>query len=143
MECHRSAPEDPRLEGGIRSDSRPAPPEGSREPEAIEVLEAKYFDWCSARLAERFLQLSPDEIYELAARGEAAAELSRPGVTPAVALGVVQDVGNTSFRLLVEYATEVLARELSIPPFEEWAAAYREAPAQFDAEILGMWRTRQ
>ena len=30
------------------------------------TLRAKYLDWCSARLAERFLDLSPEEIYALA-----------------------------------------------------------------------------
>jgi hypothetical protein len=36
---------------------------------ASRVLEAKYLDWCSARLADRFLRLSPDEIYALAEEG--------------------------------------------------------------------------
>ena len=36
--------------------------EGSGES----TLRAKYLDWCSARLAERFLDLSPEEIYALA-----------------------------------------------------------------------------
>ena len=30
------------------------------------ILRAKYLDWCSARVADRFLALTPDEIYELA-----------------------------------------------------------------------------
>ena len=30
------------------------------------TLRAKYLDWCSARLAERFLDLSPEEIYAMA-----------------------------------------------------------------------------
>lgn len=32
----------------------------------VRTLRAKYLDWCSARIAERFLDLSPEEIYELA-----------------------------------------------------------------------------
>jgi hypothetical protein len=130
------APGDPRPEGGISSRHREAPTHGALEPEALQVLEAKYYDWCSARLAERFLQLSPDEIYELAERGEAAAELVRLGVKR----GMMPEPGSTSFRRLVEYATEVLATELALPTFVEWVAAYQESPAQFDAEILGMWR---
>ena len=39
---------------------------GSNSEDAI--LRAKYLDWCSARIAERFLALSPDEIYQLAER---------------------------------------------------------------------------
>ncbi|MFO7894110.1 MAG: hypothetical protein R6U63_10260 [Longimicrobiales bacterium] len=34
------------------------------------TLRAKYLDWCSARLAERFLDLSPEEIYALARPAE-------------------------------------------------------------------------
>ncbi len=30
------------------------------------IRRAKYLDWCSARLAEQFLDLSPEQIYELA-----------------------------------------------------------------------------
>lgn len=36
------------------------------DPGAIEVLWAKYLDWCSAQIADRFVQMSPDAIYGLA-----------------------------------------------------------------------------
>ena len=38
------------------------------DPEAGRVLRAKYLDWCSARIADRFLRLTPEEIYKLAER---------------------------------------------------------------------------
>src|SRR5690625_1243055 len=36
------------------------------DPAGEEILRAKYLDWCSARIADRFLELTPDQIYELA-----------------------------------------------------------------------------
>lgn len=50
------------------------------------TLRAKYLDWCSARLAERFLDLSPEEIYALArpesSPGEEAGEAAPGEATP-------------------------------------------------------------
>ena len=124
------------------------------------VLRAKYLDWCSARIAERFLQLSPDEIYQLAeraSRGQAdtarpLASLSsfnlsssepdwRAAVEQAVA--AVADDGteeSVSYRALMARVTEVLADQLELPTLEEWSAAYSEAPEDFDSVMLGFWR---
>ncbi len=38
------------------------------KPADERILRAKYLDWCSARVADRFLELTPDQIYELAHR---------------------------------------------------------------------------
>ncbi len=46
------------------------------------TLRAKYLDWCSARLAERFLDLSPEEIYALARPDEAGPQESATGDVP-------------------------------------------------------------
>jgi hypothetical protein len=125
------------------------------------VLRAKYLDWCSARIAERFLKLSPDEIYQLAERAsrglaETASPLaslssfqspesSEPDWRAAVeqAVTTVADDGteeSVSYRALVARVTEVLADELVLPTLEEWSAAYSEAPEEFDSELLGFWR---
>jgi hypothetical protein len=40
----------------------------------------------------------------------------------------------------VERVTEALSAELKLPGFEEWAKAYRASPAEYDAELLGLWR---
>jgi hypothetical protein len=122
------------VEGGIRPEDRMPPDQGATEPESLRILESKYYDWCSARLAERFLQLSPDEIYALAERGLAASERAgdAAGAAP----------GDATYRRLVELATEVLALELSLPDFASWVVDYRAAPERFDAEMLGMWRVR-
>lgn len=49
------------------------------------TLRAKYLDWCSARLAERFLDLSPEEIYALARPAEPDRAEPTPSEPPAPA----------------------------------------------------------
>jgi hypothetical protein len=103
------------------------------------VLRAKYLDWCSARIAERFLELTPDEIYELAQRASREEELVSRGARSASGAPVAEaDV--ESFRALVARVTGVLASTVPIPPFEDWAVAYRASPASFDHELLGFWK---
>ena len=85
-------------------------------------LRAKYFDWCSARVAERFVNLSVREIYELA---DAATE---------------DPEADRSFQGVMERATAVLAAQTPLPSFEEWAASYRSDPSRYDADLIGFWR---
>lgn len=119
------------------------------------ILRAKYLDWCSARLAESFLALTPDEIYQLAelathadaTTGEPQASLSsffqnnspeslfRTALEQSTATSEAE-----SFRALVAKVTEVLAERIALPTFEEWSAAYQESPADFDRDLLGFWR---
>lgn len=95
----------------------PNPP----EPGGDRVLRAKYYDWCSARIAERFVQLSVERIYELAG---AAADNTR----------------ELSFAEVVDRATEALAAEMSLPSFESWLAAYRAEPERYEEDLAGFWR---
>jgi hypothetical protein len=85
-------------------------------------LRAKYFDWCSARIAERFVNLSVREIYELADSATSSVD------------------GDRSFQVVMERATEVLAAQTALPGFEEWAEAYRSDPSRYDADLIGFWR---
>jgi hypothetical protein len=114
-------------------------------------LRAKYLDWCSARLADRFLALSPDEIYELAERashGRPPAPPVASGAAPGLAApGVNSERDHAAqtawlepenFRVLVARVAEVLADTL--PSFEDWTAEYEQAPARFDDELLGFWK---
>jgi hypothetical protein len=119
------------------------------------ILRAKYLDWCSARVAERFLALTPDEIYELA---EVAAHGQPNSVDPIASLSPffdpalndhawqsALDPSTTTrdaepFRMLVSRVTEVLADRIGLPTFEEWSAAYQESPRDFDNELLGFWK---
>lgn len=130
----------------------------TRDPAGDErVLRAKYLDWCSARVADHFLRLSPDEIYELAHyqpddgsgepantatlplledRAEAAGS---PLTSAALSHSEVGDAG-AGYLALVRRAAEVLAARLQLPPFEEWVEAYERAPAPYDEELLGFWK---
>jgi len=105
------------------------------------VLRAKYLDWCSARIAERFLQLTPDEIYELAqgasieeSDSDDAVSASGSGPGPLLTSPV------ETFKQIVERVTEVLAAEMKLPPYTEWSAAYRDRPGRYDGELLGFWK---
>jgi hypothetical protein len=104
----------------------------STDPAGARILKAKYLDWCSARLADRFLRLTPEEVFELAQQATPArageASLSWQSGSP------------ESYREMVERASEVLAVQLDLPPFEKWAAAYEANPGQFDHELLGFWK---
>lgn len=101
------------------------------------TLRAKYLDWCSARLAERFLDLSPEEIYEMARPpgGGVRAEPSQGG-----ALATLPPPAGESYRELVQRVTESLLGRVSLPTFEQWSVAYAESPGRFDAELLGFWK---
>jgi hypothetical protein len=91
------------------------------------TLRAKYLDWCSARIAERFLDLSSEEIYALSLPSEGE-----------VAEGAGS--GEETYRTLVQRATEVLLERMSLPTFAEWRDEYEASPARFDAEMLGFWK---
>ncbi len=83
-------------------------------------------DFCSARVAEALLSLSPDEMYLLAQ--EALEE------APTMA-------GELTYDAIVRLATERISRGLSLPTFDEWAEVYRKDPERYDREMLGLWRT--
>ncbi len=91
------------------------------------VIRAKYLDYCSARVADVLLSLTADEIYVLA---EDAARSSG-----------LDDAQDLSYDRIVRLATERLSQKLSLPPFETWAAAYREDPDRFEEELLGLWKS--
>jgi hypothetical protein len=91
------------------------------------VLRAKYLDFCSARVAEALLSLSPDEMYLLAE--EAARTTSPP---PPASLG---------FDDMVRLATERLADRLDLPSYEQFRESYRKDPSAFDREMLGLWES--
>ncbi|MBW3553264.1 MAG: hypothetical protein KY466_07135 [Gemmatimonadetes bacterium] len=92
------------------------------------TLRAKYLDWCSARIAERFLALEPEEIYTMARPAESAET------------GHGSSGAGESYRVLVQRVTESLLERMSLPVYEEWALLYAEDPSRYDAEMLGFWK---
>jgi hypothetical protein len=99
-------------------------PGGAREA----VLRAKYLDFCSARVAEVLLGLTPDEMYVLA---QDAARDQQGRANP----------DELSYDQIVHLATARISRKLNLPPFETWVVAYQEDPARFEQEMLGLWRS--
>lgn len=85
-------------------------------------------------MADHFLALSPDEIFELAERSG-----RDEGGTPGLRLA---EADLASYRSVVERVTEVLTRQLELPTFEDWLELYRSDPESVEARLLGLWRER-
>lgn len=98
-----------------RSDDR-------REP--LELLRAKYLDYCSAQLADLLLYLTPDEIFVLSEEvSSQSPERSRRG-----------------YDRIVEVAMTWLAERVTLPPFEIWVEDYRRHPERYEEYLMGFWR---
>jgi hypothetical protein len=113
--------------------------EASPHTEDDRVLRAKYLDWCSAQVADHFLALSPDEIFELAER---SSQETAPLPDRTVLTSPESGDGFSSYRAVVERVTEVLAAQLDLPTFDEWLELYRRSPGAVEARLLGFWRDR-
>jgi hypothetical protein len=93
-----------------------------------DVLRAKYRDYCSARVADVLLTLTPDEIYIIA-----QAEARRHNA----------DDGPASYSEAVNLATGRVRTQLNLPDFAAWAVAYEAEPSRFDPLLLGLWETEE
>jgi hypothetical protein len=98
-------------------------------------LRAKYLDWCSAQVADHFLALSADEIFELAER----AARDEDGV-PTRSLQASGSDEFSSYRAMVELVTGVLTQQLDLPEFDDWLELYRSDPDAVEERLLGFWR---
>lgn len=90
------------------------------------VLRAKYLDYCSARVADALLRMTPDEMYLLARTEE---EEPREEGTPA-----------PPYSEIVRLATGRITTRLALPDFPTWAEEYRKNPERFEKELLGLWK---
>lgn len=89
---------------------------GSELPE--DELRRRYLDWCSARVARRFLELTHEEVW---LRSRMAESLRRPSDLPrnsADSPSSSEDVPD--FLDLVRRTAVLLASEMNLPTFEEW-----------------------
>lgn len=86
-------------------------------------LWVRYVDWCSAQVARRLLELSPEEFWER------ADQLAR------------SEIGSGSLsRAVVPLARQLaveLYEELGLPPYPRWCEEYQNEPGRFDPDILG------
>ena len=101
-----------------------------------EDLRLRYLDWCSARVARRFLELSLDEVW---LRSDHASSL--PGDsrdTPSVSAESLAALGRIPDYLeLVRKTASLLADEMNLPDFSKWREEYLTDPATFDQDLLG------
>jgi len=104
----------------------PSPPK-SRGAEPEGVLRAKYLDYCSARVADILLLLSPDEMFVLAQ--DAAREA---GVS-----------GGMGYGEMVGLATGRVSRKLALPPFEVWIRDYEANPDRYEEYLMGLWESER
>jgi hypothetical protein len=111
------------------------------------VLRAKYLDWCSAQLADHFLALSPEEIFELAERaaqegpegpGRSLSSLPEEGSPGGASAEAGEE--HSELRSLVELLTGVLAEQLNLPTYEEWLELYAADPAAVEDRLIGFWK---
>lgn len=114
---------------GVRNETEHENPlEPDREtPGKERVLRAKYLDYCSARLAEIFLSLSDERIFDL------VEEAAREGRL---------NVAELKFEEMVRLLTEKLRSSVPLPDFESWAAEYRAEPEKYDPYLMGLWERR-
>lgn len=93
-------------------------------------LRMRYLDWCAAKVAERFLQLTPEEVW---ARAAAAGETPDPVGTPDAEKGVFV---SHHYVTLARSLAHQIAQELDLPPADEWIKRYQADPTPFEEEIL-------
>lgn len=90
------------------------------------VLRAKYDDYCSGRVADVLLSLSPEKVYEMAEDEARAAG----------------QVGPASHDEAVRLATRKIRQCLKLPGFTEWAAEYKRDPKRYDPHLMGLWKSK-
>ncbi len=91
------------------------------------VLRAKYRDYCSARVADALLSLSPNDIYSLAETEAREAGQASPA----------------SYNEAIRFATRSIRSRLDLPDFRVWAEEYRSEPGRFDPHLMGLWKSEE
>ena len=100
---------------------RERPADGSAQP----ILRDKYLDYCSAQIAEIFLSLSDERIYELVEEAASEAGLSS---------------GSLGFDAMVKLVTTKLHDSVPLPDLETWIEDYAANPDHYEHLLLGLWK---
>ena len=90
------------------------------------VLQAKYLDYCSARISEVFVSLTDEHTYEIMEEAAREADLA---------------VGALSFQSMMRLVTRKLRRSVPLPELEAWAEDYSRHPERYDPYLLGLWES--
>jgi len=93
--------------------------------ESVEVLRAKYVDYCSARVCDVFMELEEEQVFELARAAERKAGA---------------DQGQLNFRDLANLLVDKLLSDVPLPDFETWSEDYQRNPERYDPYLLGLWK---
>jgi hypothetical protein len=88
------------------------------------VLRDKYLDYCSAQIAEIFLSLSDERIYELVEEAAHESNLSP---------------GTLGFDAMVKLVTKKLRDSVPLPDLDTWIDDYSANPEHYDHLLLGLW----
>ena len=93
--------------------------------ESVEVLRAKYMDYCSARVCDVFMELEEEQVFDLARAAERKAGA---------------DAGQLNFRDLANLRVDKLLADVPLPDFETWSEDYQRNPERYDPYLLGLWK---
>lgn len=89
------------------------------------ILRDKYLDYCSSQIAEIFLSLSDERIYELVDEAARDANLSP---------------GSLGFDSMVKLVTNKLHESVPLPDLETWIEDYTANPDHYEHLLLGLWK---
>lgn len=99
-----------------------------RDARVDPVLQAKYLDYCSARISEVFLSLTDEHTYQIMEEAAHEANLA---------------VGTLGFQTKMQLVTRRLRRSVPLPDLETWAKDYARNPEQYDPYLLGFWESEE
>ena len=99
-----------------------------RDARVDPVLQAKYLDYCSARISEVFLSLTDEHTYQIMEEAAREANLA---------------VGTLGFQTMMQLVTRRLRRSVPLPDLETWAEDYARHPEQYDPYLLGLWESEE
>ena len=99
-----------------------------RDARVDPVLQAKYLDYCSARISEVFLSLTDEHTYQIMEEAAREANLA---------------VGTLGFQTKMQLVTRRLRRSVPLPDLETWAEDYARNPEQYDPYLLGLWESEE
>jgi hypothetical protein len=94
-----------------------------------------YLDWCSSRVAKRFLELSLDEVWFRSNEAASSPSPDPPSHSAESPSGIAVE-RIPDYLEVVRKTALILAEEMQLPNFADWKIAYLEDPAAFAKDIV-------